>query len=249
MGALSFLRFPPGAVAVVTGAASGIGRAAVRDLLNVGVDVAAWDLSAEGLEALDRELEQYGDRFRWYCVDVTDGDRVASAFTQTEREIGGPSLLVNNAGPPSGTSYRFDEGIAASLGSVHQVTEAWLATDASEGGSVVNVASVSGAILGVGPTEWYVAAKAGIAGYTRYLALNRPRGIRANAVAPGIVDTPRTKDLLESDAAKAVIARNPMGRVGRPPDVAAAIVFLLSPASEYINGVVLPVDGGNLLTQ
>jgi NAD(P)-dependent dehydrogenase (short-subunit alcohol dehydrogenase family) len=245
----NFLGFPPKSVAVVTGAASGIGRATVRVLLDVGVDVAGWDVSREGLEAVSQELGKDGSRFRGYCVDVTDRDRVVSTFAEVGRDFGGAGLLVNNAGPPSGTPFPFDEGLAASLGSVHLVTEAWLSTDASANGTVVNVASVAGAILGVGPTAWYPAAKAGIAGYTRHLALTRPRGIRANAVAPGIVETPRTKALLESPEGSAVIARNPMGRVGRPADVAAAIVFLLSPASEYINGVLLPVDGGNLLTQ
>ena len=244
-----FLKFPPDVVAVVTGAASGIGRAVVHELLELGVRVAGWDIAAEGLEALGRELEAYGDLYRGYRVDVCDRDLIATAFRETERDLGAVGLLVNNAGPPSTTPFRFDEGIAASLGSMYRVTEEWLATTGCTGGSLVNVASVSGTILGVGPTEWYVAGKAGIAGYTRYLALNRPCGIRANVIAPGIVETPRTKDLIESAAGRAAMSRNPMGRLGRPSDVAAAIVFLLSPASEYVNGVLLPVDGGNLMTQ
>jgi len=132
---------------------------------------------------------------------------------------------------------------------VANVTTAWLALGRREGDAVVNVSSVAGNITGAGAEPWYPSAKAAIAGFTRYLALRRPGGIRANAVAPGLIDTPRMVAYMDSDAAKSMIARNPMGRAGRPDDVGATICFLLSPAASYINGVVLPVDGGAQVTE
>jgi NAD(P)-dependent dehydrogenase (short-subunit alcohol dehydrogenase family) len=244
-----FLSFPPGAVAVVTGAAAGIGRQIADDLAAAGVAVAGWDSSADGIAAFEREVEASGGRARGLHVDVSDPGRVEAAFAQTIEELGPASFLVNNAGPASGTPFSFVDGLAASLGSVQAVTEAWLRTDGAVDGHLVNISSVAGSMIGVGATSWYPAAKAGIAGYTRWLALNRPRGIRANAVAPGVIETGRTRQLLSSPEGRAVIERNPMGRAGRPSDISAAVLFLLAPVSHYINGVLLPVDGGSLITQ
>lgn len=247
MSSTDFLSFAPGSVAVVTGAASGIGRAVAQMLLREGVAVSAWDVSSPGLDDLaeaHRSAALHTAR-----LDITDCDAVAEALNRANGELGAIGLLVNNAGPPSSTPFDFNTGIAASLGAMRTVVTQWLATGGAEHGALVNVASVSGALIGAAPTEWYAAAKAGIAGYTRHLALTRPHGIRANAVAPGIVATPRTAELLATPAGRGVIDRNPMGRAGEPADIAAAIVFLLAPASAYVNGVLLPIDGGSLVTQ
>lgn len=245
----SFLGFAPGTVAVVTGAGSGIGRATTELLLANGVTVAGWDIVADGLDELAEQAADEGPAFRGYLVDVTNPDSVADAFAAVARDLGSVGALVNNAGPPSWTEFTFSNGVAAALGSMQCVTSAWLDTPGAANGSLVNVASVSGAFLGFSPSDWYAAAKAGIVGYTRNLAHDRPSGIRANAVAPGVTSTPRTQAMLASDVGIDIVQRNPMGRVGEARDVASAIVFLLAPASSYINGVVIPVDGGNLLTQ
>ena len=107
----------------------------------------------------------------------------------------------------------------------------------------------AGAPIDSSPVRRGRPAKAAIAGFTRHLALRRPGGIRANAVAPGLIDTPRMVTYMNSDAGRSMVARNPMGRAGRPDDVGATICFLLSPAASDINGVVLPVDGGAQITE
>jgi NAD(P)-dependent dehydrogenase (short-subunit alcohol dehydrogenase family) len=236
-----FLRFRAGDVLVVTGGASGIGRATVMGAVALGLRVSAWDLDVKGLRGLEEEL---GGQVAGREVDISDPDAVATAFEQVGATLGPVGLLLNNAGPASTSDLGFTRGVAASLGALGSVTEAWLRHEGSAGGSLVNIASVAGTIVAAGKQSWYPAAKAGISGYTRWLSVNRPNGIRANAVLPGSTLTPRTAANLETDAGKAVTARNPMGRPAAPEDVAAAVLFLLSPAAAYINGVLMPVDGG-----
>ncbi|MFF0366426.1 SDR family NAD(P)-dependent oxidoreductase [Micromonospora sp. NPDC005087] len=243
----SFLGFPSEATVIVTGAGSGIGAQFAAVAARAGLAVAAWDLNTEAATAVTGKLTADGHRALAVTADVTDPAAVAEALRRTRGDLPPARYLFNNAGPPSFTKLDFNAAVATALGSVYTVTQAWLDGPESRDGSLVNVSSVAGAITGAGANNWYSSAKAGIAGLTRYLALNRPNGIRANAVAPGVIDTPRTQGLLDSDYGKEIVARNPMGRVGRPADVAHAALFLLSPAAEYINGVLLPVDGGSLL--
>jgi NAD(P)-dependent dehydrogenase (short-subunit alcohol dehydrogenase family) len=243
-----FLGFPPDAVAVVTGAGGGIGLAITRLLDRVGIKVAAWDLTTSGvLTELEEDARLRGQAVVGFQVDVTDSAQVGDAFTATERRLGPIQFLVNNAGPSSKSAVDFDAGVRAALGSVASVTDAWLRTAGSRNGHVVNVSSVAGNWLGSASSPWYAAAKAGIAGYTRQLAVLRPNGIRANAIAPSVTVTQRTAPFIDGDAFQRALARNPMGRLGLPEDMATAAVFLLAPASSYVNGVLLPVDGGAVL--
>jgi NAD(P)-dependent dehydrogenase (short-subunit alcohol dehydrogenase family) len=124
------------------------------------------------------------------------------------------------------------------------VTEAFLATNPPAGAAIVNISSVVGPVV-AGGAAWYCAAKAGIVGYTRYLAVTLAPRIRANVVAPGgPVRTPRNSGFIDEGKFANHLARNPSKRPGRPEELAAAILFLLSPAASYVNGVLLPVDGG-----
>lgn len=244
-----FLKFPDDASVVVTGAGSGIGRSTARICAEAGLRVALWDVIPESVESLREELTNAGATTVVNKVDVLDEDDIAAGFAATQRAFGHIDYLVNNAGPANATAVTFAEGLVMAAGSMANVTNAWLALGRREGDAVVNVSSVAGNITGAGAQPWYPSAKAAIAGYTRHLAFSRPGGIRANAVAPGLIDTPRMVNHMNTDAAKSVIARNPMGRAGRPDDIGATICFLLSPAASYINGVVLPVDGGAQITE
>ena len=219
--------FAEGETVIVTGAGSGIGLAVARSAARAGLNVAGWDL--KGTE---------------HTVDVTDPDAVGAALEAT-----GPArYLVNNAGPSSASGLDFADGLVASAGSVHLVTSAWLKTDPPEGSALVNVASVAGNFVGT-DSAWYSAGKAAIAGYTRHLATRAAPRVRANAVAPGFIDTPRMAGFADTPLGRSLVERNPMGRPGHAEDVAAAVLFLLSPLAAYINGVLLPVDGGWMVTQ
>ena len=173
-------------------------------------------------------------------VDVTNAGDVARGFAGLDRTA---RYLVNNAGPASATPTPFADGLVQGAGSVDLVTRAWLATSPPEGAAVVSVASVAGNILG-GDPDWYGATKAAIGGYTRHLAVQQAGRVRANAVAPGMIATPRSKAFAQSERLQQALARNPLGRMGEPDEVAWTILFLLSPRAAYVNGVVLVVDGG-----
>jgi 3-oxoacyl-[acyl-carrier protein] reductase len=187
-------------------------------------------------------------------ADVGNSDAVAAGFAATLDWSGGPSrYLVNNAGPASSGALAFDqtafnEALVASAGSVYLVTDTWLKGEPPDGSAIVNIASVAGNFVGT-DSAWYSAGKAAIVGYTRHLATRAAPRVRANAIAPGFIETPRMANFGETDLGRSLIARNPMQRAGRPDDVASVVLFLLSPLADYINGVLLPVDGGWMVAQ
>lgn len=236
--------FPAHETLIVTGAGSGIGREIALEALRLGLRVSAWDRSTVALNGLEREATSEPGALLALTVDVTDLQAVQLAMDRTAQQIGGPKYLVNNAGPSEKEELTFQEGLMAAVGGARIVTGCWLQLESSRGGSVVNVASVQGAILGSSGTDWYAAAKAAIVGYTRHLATQRPNNVRANAVAPGIIDTPRTASYLATRHGQDALSRLPMRRAGTPSEVSSAVLFLLSPAAAYVNGVTLPVDGG-----
>ncbi|MBW2290445.1 MAG: SDR family oxidoreductase [Deltaproteobacteria bacterium] len=234
-------------VVVVTGAASGIGRATAMLAGSFGLGVSAWDLDRAGVDEVVAEIVASGGRGMAVTVDVTDDDVVAAAFDATRETLGVPRYLVNNAGPPSTADLEFRQALQMAAGSMQMVTEKWLALELPAGAAVVNVASVAGNLVGAAP-DWYGSSKAAIAGYTRFLAVTHGKRLRANVVAPGAVDTPRMAPYLARKVGQAWGARNPMGRIAEPEEIASVICFLLSPAAAHVNGVLLPIDGGATLT-
>jgi len=234
-------------VVVVTGAASGIGRATALLAGRLGLGVSAWDLNRAGAYEVVVEIAEGGGRGLAIDVDVTDDDRVAAAFVETREMLGIPRYLVNNAGPPSAADLEFRDALQMAAGSVQMVTEKWMALGLPELAAVVNVASIAGNFVGAKP-DWYSSSKAAIAGYTRFLAVTHGKRLRANAVAPGPVDTPRMTAYLATEIGQAWRDSNPMGRIAKPEEVASVICFLLSPAASHVNGVLLPIDGGATLS-
>lgn len=241
------LGFTRGDVVVVTGAGSGIGRATALNAAATGLAVAAWDLDAASVADTVSAIHDAGGAAVAVTADVTDDAQVAGALAATEK-LGDARFLVNNAGPPSTADLTFDDALVACAGGMRRVTDAWLSRRRRDGAALVNVSSVAGNLIGTSP-DWYPAAKAAIMGYTRHLAAYRSDDVRANAVAPGMTDTPRLAGFAASDIGQRALARIPLHRLAQPGEISWAILFLLSPLASYVNGVLLTVDGGWTVTQ
>lgn len=239
--------FTPGDVLLVSGAGSGIGRAVAFRAAELGLAVAAWDLNESTVATTVGQITETGGNAIAVTADVSAPSEVERGFAESRR-LGQVRYLVNNAGPSSAWSLDFDEGVRISVGSVRLMTETWLSGAVPEGAALVNVSSLAGNLIGT-DSPWYCAAKAAIAGYTRHLATYRNTEVRSNAVAPGMTDTPRLQGFVQSEVGQRSLEKNPMKRMATGDDIAWATLFLLSPLASYINGILLPVDGGWTVTQ
>ncbi|MBK1633138.1 3-oxoacyl-ACP reductase [Thiohalocapsa halophila] len=240
-----------GEVALVTGASRGIGRAIAEALLAQGAAVAGTATTEGGAVRIRDELAGDGRRVLGLRLDVTDPASVASVLAQVSDGLGAaPGILVNNAGiTRDGLLMRMQDAdwdaiIDTNLSSVYRITKACLRpmTKARKG-RIINIASVVAASGNAGQTN-YAAAKAGMIGFTKSLAREvGARGITANCVAPGFIDTDMTRGLGEQQR-EGLLASIPLGRLGAADEVAAAVAFLASPAAAYITGETLHVNGG-----
>ena len=246
-------------VAVVTGGANGIGRATVEALAACGAAVALWDRTTAPAAETVAHLTDAGAQVRCFEVDVTDRAAIDAAVEATVAHFGGIDILINNAGITRDAQLvkvkdgavvggmaasDFDAVIAVNLAGVFHCTQAVVPQLLSRGGGViVNATSVVARTGNFGQTN-YVASKAGVIGMTQVWAreLGR-RGIRVNAIAPGFIATDMTA-AMPASVLEQMAGHTPLGRLGTPADVAAAYCFLVSDAARFINGAVLPVDGG-----
>ena len=243
-----------GAVAVVTGAAGGIGAATVEALARQGAQVIALDTNLEAAQAL---VERIGGGSTALRCDVSDEASVRDTFASIASAHGGVSVLHNNAGIALGggrgdgpadeldlATWRrtLDVNLTGCFLCTHYALPAMLARG---GGSIINTASVAGSFIGTLNTA-YCASKAGVVGFTRALVITHAaRGIRANAICPGSVRTSMAEAVLHTaEVRQRLIGSIPAGRVAEPADVANLVVFLASAAASYLNGAVITLDGG-----
>lgn len=245
---------PAGTGIIVTGAASGIGAATAILAANYGLKVAAWDMFADGVQETIARAGEAGKNIKPIQADLSSDDAVDRAMKET-LEFCKPQYLANVAGPKMlNSQWDYQEVTGIAVGMIHRLCLAFEATNPEPGAAIVNVAAVAGVFESGGGDPWYATAKAGIAGYTKHQAVElnmEKRGsYRMNCICPGgPIHTPRNHGAVEGEFMQHLISINPMGRPGRPEEEAAAIMFLLSPASSYINGQVIAVDGGLTLAR
>ena len=229
-----------GQTAVVTGASRGIGRAIALSLASAGADVAILDLcspetAADAVEA----AAALGRRAAYYTCNVGESGQVKDTVAQIVKDFGRIDILVNNAGITRDglimqlSDDNFNDVIGTNLrGTFNMIRAVSRTMLRQKSGRICNISSVSGLMGNAGQTN-YSASKAGVIGLTKSAALELAgRGITVNAVAPGFVETPMTKDLADSP----LMDRIPLGRIARPEEIADMVTFLCSPAAAYING-------------
>src|SRR6478736_3745463 len=239
--------------AFVTGAASGIGRAVAVTIASFGAPVILGDRSTDQLQEVGAEIEQAGGRAIAVEVDVTDADQLHTAVERGVAELGPLRYAVNCAGiadaAPAETMSRqqwqrvYDVDVTGVFLSCQAEFPAMIANG---GGSIVNIASMSGSIVNRGLLQaHYNSAKAAVVHLSKSVAMEwADHGIRVNAISPGYTATPMSTRPEMADQVAQFASETPLGRYATPPEIAGPTVFLLSPAASYCTGIDLLIDGG-----
>ena len=243
-----------GKVAIVTGAASGIGRATVQAFVNCGAAVTInFNRNESGAELLRKQITDSGGKVITVRADVTKAADVEALIKKTKDEFGAVDVLVNNAGSLierlrilDMSEERWDQVIDLNLKSAYLCSKAVAPTMIEQkNGVIINLSSIAGRNGGALGSMHYAAAKGGLISFTKGLAKElAPHGIRINAVAPGVIDTPYHEQFSTPEMMKNYVSAIPLGRVGTSEDVAKVIAFLASDAAAYLVGETIEVNGG-----
>jgi 3-oxoacyl-[acyl-carrier protein] reductase len=237
-------------VALITGAAQGIGLATALKFAREGAIVVACDVQQAGVDAAVKQCQALGATAAGFVMDVTQRDMIDAVVSQVKDQFGRIDVLVNNAGITQDarlqkmTAEQFDRVIDVNLRGVFNCSQAVADLMVAQGsGVILNASSVVGIYGNFGQTN-YAATKFGVIGFTKTWSRELgPKGVRANAVAPGFVRTP-ILDTMPEKVVQGMEARVPMKRLGQPEDIANVYAFLASDEAAYINGAVIEVTGG-----
>jgi NAD(P)-dependent dehydrogenase (short-subunit alcohol dehydrogenase family) len=241
-----------GRIAIVTGAASGIGRAVAIRFAAEGAAVTAADTDEQNGKATAEQIRAAGGRAEFVRLDVSNSEQVRRAVQQTIDGQGGLHILFNGAGILAyGTALETTEEVWSRMMAVN-LTGTFLCSRsvlphmiAQGAGSIINVASTTGSHDACAHAVAYVSSKGGVTLLTRAMAIDHAQqGIRVNAICPGPTDTPMLRKALSPEQLEAFAKTFPMGRLGRPEEIAAAAVFLASDDASFVTGALFYVDGG-----
>ncbi|MGN7715109.1 SDR family NAD(P)-dependent oxidoreductase [Agrobacterium radiobacter] len=242
-----------GKTAIITGAASlkGMGFATARRFAEEGAAVLLTDISQEGLDEAAAALASLTDKAMFHAMDVSDPAAWDAVVDLALSRWDSIDILVNNAGMFRGDTISetsidtFDRLVAVNLRGAFFGCRAVILHMRAKGGSIVNISSVS-ALIGVPGTAAYAATKGGVRAFTRAMAIDEARhGIRCNSIHPGTIDTGMVQAVIPDDASRrATAAAIPLGRLGRPEDIANMALFLASDEASFVTGAELVVDGG-----
>jgi len=242
-----------GKLALVTGASRGIGHAIALELAAQGAAVAGTSTTASGADQVSRVLAENGFQGRGFVLNVTDETQAQQVLEAAQAAFGRLYALINNAGITRDNllmrmkDSEWDDIMETNLKAVFKLCRLCVRDlIRAREGRVVNVVSVSGEMGNAGQAN-YAAAKAGVVGFSKSLAREiGSRNVTVNCVAPGFIDTDMTRALPEAQR-QALLQHIPLGRLGQPADVAAAVAFLASPSAGYITGTTIDVNGGMLM--